>query len=154
MGVGSARWLVVTLLLGGGCRVDDSAARDATTDAGDPVIDSGEDGADAAPDVVSDVGPQSCDLLAAGGCGSGTSCYPFPFREMATGETGCAAYQPLDGQSPQCDAHFQCPGGSVCATLFALGTDCHRLCDVDAPTCAHGMECIPLAGYPRAGLCL
>jgi hypothetical protein len=147
--VGIARWLVVTLLLGG-CRVDDSAAPDATADAGDLLTDSGEDGADAAPDAA----PQPCDLLAAGGCGSGTSCYPFPFREMATGETGCAAYQPLEGRSPQCDAHFQCPGGSVCATLFALGTDCHRLCDVNVPTCAHGMECIPLAGYPRAGLCL
>ena len=145
MGVGIARWLVVTALLGG-CKLD-SAVTDAATDIADPVLDSGGEGAD--------VPRRPCDLLARAGCTGGTSCYPFPFNEMPTGEeTRCGTYQPLDEPAPQCDSHLQCPGGSVCATLFAIDTVCHRLCDVNLDACGQGMACIPLPGYEPAGLCL
>lgn len=140
-----ARFLVVMALIGG-CDID-SAATDAGTDAAADVVAPGLDaGGDAAP--------RPCALLGSAGCGRGTFCYPFPFNEMPTGETRCGSFQPVAEPAPQCESHVQCPGGSVCATLFAIDTVCHPLCNLDAPHCAAGMECIPLPGYDPAGLCL
>lgn len=151
--VGRACWLVVMFVVFG-CRAGNAGnagnagSTDATTDATDATISDVS-----VVEVVTDAAPAACALLSSG-CAAGTYCYPFPFAEMATGEARCAAYQPPAGPSPQCDSEVQCPGGTVCATLFGISTDCHRLCNIDLPACGDGMECIPLAGYPRAGLCL
>jgi hypothetical protein len=156
------------MLVLAGCPAGGAGSADATVDgAGDlTTTETGVDagGADTGfvdtgfvdtgfADVVPEGPPAACTALGQS-CGAGTFCYPFPFAEMATGESRCAAYQPPGVPSPQCDSQVQCPGGSVCATLFSLSTDCHRVCNIDVPACVAGMECIPLAGYPRMGLCL
>jgi hypothetical protein len=153
------RWFVALILVcgchAGGAGAGDAAPVDAALDGDGAPVDAALDGDGAAADSPEDASAadgdgsaldSSVDATASGcallgrNCPAGTNCYPFPFNEMAA--------------SPQCASHVECPGGSICSTLFSLGTDCRPLCDVAGAACPQGMECLPLAGYAREGICL
>lgn len=166
-GSGPGRFLVAVCWLGCcSCLVSPDAdkwknrQRDARADTA-PLTDAAEPGDALAPDLAvpppdadnperSLCSPQGvlslCDPIEVQGCYEG-SCYLIPLRGVS-----CVCPDGTIATGDLCTTTTDCAPGNVCAGFARPGV-CRVTCDPASPSCATGMQCTPINGFPQYGYC-